>query len=124
MAALLPFTSTQSVAVWELRRFCTLDDAPRQVVLRHGFPAPKVRIEGGQLEEIMDSPKNRAREPLLWQNAFFGKRVRRRVRARGGFTAINSPLFLNPHILDEVLKYVFLPKDIQAAYREAAKKSP
>jgi HEPN domain-containing protein len=110
--------------VWELRRFCTLDEGPRQLHLRHGDPAPKIRLEGGELEKIMDDPRSPAREPLLWQNAFFGKRARRRVRARAGFTAINSPLFLNPRILEEVLKYVFLPAEIKAAYREAARKTP
>jgi HEPN domain-containing protein len=109
--------------VWELRRFCTLDQGPRQIKLRDGFPAPKIRIERGHLEKIMDEPKSPAREPLLWQNAFFGKRTRRSVRVRGGFTATNSPLFLSPHILDEVVKYVFLPGEVKTAYREAAKKT-
>jgi hypothetical protein len=33
-------------------------------------------------------------------------------------------LFNNPQILDEVVKYVFLPAKVQAAYREAAKRKP
>lgn len=70
----------------------------------------------------MDNLKNPAQEPLLWQNGFFGKRTRRKTRAWGGFIAINSPLFLNPHILGEVLKYVFLPAEVKTAYREAAMK--
>ncbi len=107
--------------VWELRRFCTLDEGPRQIRLSDGLPAPIVRIEGGRLEKIVDAPKDPAREPLLWQNGFFGKRTRRWLRVRGGFTATNSPLFLNPHLLDEVVKYVFLPKEIKTAYRAAAK---
>jgi len=32
------------------------------------------------------------------------------------FKATNAPLF-NPHILDEVLKYVFIPADVVKAYR-------
>jgi hypothetical protein len=110
--------------VWELRRFCTLDQGPRQTKLRVGFLPPLVRIEGGQLEKIIDEPKNPAREPFLWQNGFFGRRIRRWLRVRGGFTATNSPLFNNPQILDEVVKYVFLPPKVQAAYREAAKRRP
>ena len=73
---------------------------------------------------VGDDPNNPAREPLLWQNALFGKRTRRRVWARRGFGAINSPLFLNPDLLDEVEKYVLLPKEVKTAYREAAKKKP
>lgn len=103
-------------AVWELRRFCTLDVAAHQVTLRDGFPVPKVRLPGGCLEEIIDRPAHPAREPLLWQNGFFGKRVRRRVKVKGWRRASNAPLYLNPQILDEVLKYVYLPKELKVAY--------
>jgi hypothetical protein len=107
--------------VWELRRFCTLEEGPRQILLRDGFPAPKIRLAGGHLESIADEPKHPAREPLLWQNAFFGRRTRRMVRVRSGFSFINSPLFLNPHILEEVAKYVYVSNGMKKAYREAAK---
>lgn len=108
-------------AVWELRRFCTLDLASHQIKLRHDFPAPKVRLPGGRLEEIIDTPGHPAREPLLWQNAFFGKRVRRRVKVNAWREATNSPLSLNPQILDEVVKYVHLSKELQKAYRTHTK---
>ena len=104
-------------AVWELRRFCTLALGPRQAALRDGHLAPKVRLPGGQLEKIMDNEKHPARQALLWQNAFFGRRARRIVKLQGWFTASNSPLYLNPQILDEVLKYVYLPKELEAGYR-------
>jgi HEPN domain-containing protein len=105
-------------AIWEIRRYCTLSEDVRKVRLIDGEPAPIVRIRGGYLEKIVDKPNHPARESLLWQNAFFGSRKRRTVRLTGGFHATNSPLFVNPHILDEMLKYVFLPKDVQAAYRK------
>jgi hypothetical protein len=105
-------------AIWEIRRYCTLSEDGRKVKLIDGEPAPMVRIGGGYLEKIIDKAKHPARAPLLWQNAFFGRRRRRTVRLRGGFHATNSPLFVNPHILDEVLKYVFLSKDVKAAYRK------
>lgn len=104
-------------AVWELRRYCTLVKEPREAKLRDGYPAPRVRIPGGTLEKIMDDAKSQAREPLLWQNGFFGKRARRTVRLRKWFQAHNAPLYLNPQILEEVLKYVFLPKELVEAYR-------
>lgn len=104
-------------AIWELRRFCTLAPEPRQAVLIDGFPPPKVRLSGGYLEKIIDSPKHRAREPLLWQNGFFGSRVRRTVKMKAWLIASNSPLYVNPRILDEVIKYVYLPKHVEAAYR-------
>ena len=65
----------------------------------------------------MDDKSHPAREALLWHNGFFG-RARGKVRMTGGFLSTNSPLFLHPHILDEVLKYVHLPKDVQEAYRQ------
>jgi hypothetical protein len=105
-------------AIWEVRRYCTLSEVGRQAKLKNGEPAPIVRIGGGYLEQIIDNPKHPAREPLLWQNAFFGKRTRTKVRVSMGFRATNSPLFLNPQILDEVVKYVFLPGDVVEAYRK------
>jgi hypothetical protein len=57
----------------------------------------------------------------MWQNGFVGKRTRRRVRAWAGFTAVNSPLFLNPQFVDEVAKYVHLPNPLKKAYRDAAR---
>ncbi|HET8562502.1 MAG TPA: hypothetical protein VFM35_01390 [Candidatus Binatia bacterium] len=104
--------------VWELRRFCTLSEHGRHEKLTDGVVAPKIRLSGGYLEKIIDKEKHPARTPLLWQNGFFGKRVRRTVRIKGGFHAKNSPLFLNPHILDEVVKYVYLPKEVKAACRK------
>ena len=52
-----------------------------------------------------------------WQNGFFGKKARRTVRLRKWFLAHNAPLYLNPQILEEVLKYVFLPKELAEGYR-------
>ena len=108
-------------AVWELRRYCTLSEGPRQATLRDGYPVPRVRLPGGYLEKIVDNASHPAREPLLWQNGFFGKRARRRVRLPGWMQATNAPLDVNPHILDEVLKYVYLPKDVERAYRAHTK---
>ncbi len=107
-------------AVWEIRRYCTLDDLPRKASLRHGFAAPRINIAGGYLESIIENPKDLARDALLWQNAFFGKRARKVVRITRWFKATNAPLFLNPQILDEVSKYVFLPDSIRRAYASAS----
>lgn len=104
-------------AVWELRRYCTLSPAQRHIVLTDGQPAPKVRLVGGLLEQVIDDKTNPAREPLLWQNAFFGARSRRRVAVHTWWKATNSPLSLHPEILDEILKYVFLPKEVVSVYR-------
>jgi hypothetical protein len=60
---------------------------------------------------------NPAREPLLWQNGFFGTRTRKCVRLNKWFQAHNAPLYLNPQILDEVLKYVHIPDYVAKGYR-------
>jgi len=104
-------------AVWALRRYCTRDPRPAQVRIQHAAIPPRVRIPGGYLEKIIDDRKHPAREALLWHNAFFG-RVKGKVRMMSGFMATNSPLTLNPHILDEVLKYFLLPDEVQKAYRQ------
>jgi len=104
-------------AVWELRRYCTLSDEPRKIKLRNGVTPPKVRLPGGYLESVIDDIRNPAREPLLWWNGFFGKKPRRRVRRLGWMKATNSPLFLNPQILEEVLRYARLPRHIADGYR-------
>jgi hypothetical protein len=108
-------------ATWELRRYCTLSDVPKMMKLRNGVVAPKYQIPGGFLERVMEDARNPAREPLLWNNAFFGKRQRRMVKVRRWLKAANAPLYLNPQILDEILKYVYLPKDLISAYRAHTK---
>ncbi|MBI5083806.1 MAG: hypothetical protein HZB13_04315 [Acidobacteria bacterium] len=108
-------------AVWELRRYSTLAKEPQEAKLRDGYPAPRAPIPGGSLEKIMDDPKSPARDPLLWQNGFFGKWARKTVRLRKWFQAQNAPLYLNPQILEEVMKYVFLPKELVEGYRRHTK---
>jgi hypothetical protein len=39
---------------------------------------------------------------------------------RGGFTAVNSPLFQKAELLDEILKYAYVPRDVVKAYRDYA----
>jgi hypothetical protein len=110
-------------AVWELRRYCTLSESPRLIKLLRGVPPPKpkVQLPGGYLESIIDEPNDPAREPLLWRNLFFGVRTRRYVRVSGWTKAKNSPLYVTPQVLDEVLTYVHIPKAVVTAYRTQKK---
>jgi len=122
------------ITVWELRRYCQslvlqgknvmpfeptmLAEARKQVEESLAERAVDFYIPGGALERILDAKCHPARESLLWQNMLFGVRKRRRVRVKDFMHASNAPLYLFPDMLDELLKYVHMPKDMEAAYRE------
>lgn len=120
-------------AVWEVRRYARVlgytikdlngaevDMLSEEVAWNERAerrPPNEFTIVGGRLEAIVAKREHPSRGPLLWQNAFYGARPRRTVSLPGRWVAGNSPLSLHPEILDEVLKYVYLPKEVQAAYR-------
>jgi hypothetical protein len=122
-------------AVWEVRRYAQVVDyvardhnGKRVDMLSHEIarieaaeklPRNKFTIIGGQLEAIIAKRDHPSREPLLWQNAFYGCRPRRTVSLAVRWVAAVSPLSLYPEILDEVQKYVYLPKEVVTAYRSA-----
>jgi hypothetical protein len=119
--------------VWEIRRYCTiinyclkLNDGSTKEMLQleiekikksESKPPQHFRVHGGFLEKIIDDKKNPAREPLVWQNLYYGRRPKKNIQLVKFSHSTNSPLSLHPEILDDVLKYVFLPKDIVEAYR-------
>ena len=122
-------------AVWELRRYArVLDyklkiDGGREVhLLEHelkknecaeGRPPQEFAIIGGFLEKVLSKRDHPSRSALIWHNVYFGSGRRKTVKHRKMSSGGNSPLSLHPELLDEVLKYVFLPKDVVAAYRNA-----
>ena len=122
-------------AVWEIRRYCrtlnyelALPDGSVKNMLELEIEkiknsinqSPhKFRIMGGVLEKILGKRDNVSRPALIWQNSFFSDKARKFVRSPDYFKAVNAPLYLHPEILDEVLKYVFIPKDVVKAYKEA-----
>lgn len=122
-------------AVWEIRRYArAMDycikttDGTEVNLLKHEIAANEAAekhpphhftIIGGRLESIIAKREHPGREPLLWQNAFFGRKPRKFITLPNRMEAGNSPLSLHPEILDEILKYVWLPKDVIHAYRNA-----
>lgn len=122
-------------AVWEIRRYCrtlnyelTLPDGSTKNMLEleiekiensTNHSPHKFRLIGGALERILDKKDNTSRSALIWQNSFFSGKTRKFVKSPAHFNAVNAPLYLHPELLDEVLKYVFIPKDVVNAYREA-----
>lgn len=105
--------------VWELRRFCTSDPGPRGLKLIDGQMATRYHIAGGYLEKILENSRNPARQYLVRDNAFVGRR-RREVTVRGLFIAVNSPLFGRPQLLNQLAGLAYIPKDVCDAYRALA----
>jgi HEPN domain-containing protein len=121
------------MAVWDIRRYCkvldysrTLRDGAKQRMLELELskiensvnqPPQNFSLRGGMLEKILAERKNPARQALTWQNLYFGIRARKLVKLRWHMYAANPPLAMHPEILNEVLHYVFLPKEIVDAYR-------
>lgn len=135
---ILPFDIVRfDRAVWELRRYCqpldydTVDMNGKTVnLLTHALDRvhrAKAKHEkgtcvtGGILEKIVEKKDHPAREALIWNNLFFGPSRRKRVKMRPDWEAGNSPFFLHPEIIDEVVKYVYIPKDIAESVRQFAK---
>ena len=124
-------------AVWELRRYCQpldydiVDRNGKMVNLLtheldrvHRAKAKQEKgtcVMGGILEKIIEKKDHPAREALIWNNLFFGPSRRKGVKMRPDWEAGNSPFFLHPEIIDEVVKYVYIPKDIVEGVRQFAK---
>ncbi len=117
------------LCVWELRRYCRVLDydlSGRNMLgpeLRHiedaeNQPRQYFKLMGGQLEKIIKDHESPSRPGLIWQNLCFGEAPRKLVRPPNYMQSTNSPLSLQPEVLEEVLKYVFLPKEVIELYRK------
>jgi HEPN domain-containing protein len=120
-------------AVSEIRRYCqvldvTLTNGESEINILH-LMLERIRkaeendvmdtcISGGWLETVLQKKVHPARTALIWNNLYFAKKKRAQVTYQTYTESGNSPLYLHPEILDEVIKYVFMPKDIIAAWRE------
>lgn len=121
-------------AVWDLRRHCQILDvfgkalpaveqqllakAKRELDGSASRHPSLFRLHGGLLEEILDNKKHPSRAALIWQNAYFSPRVRRTVAMEMNVHFSNAPLYLFPEMLDELLKFIYLPKPLAASYRK------
>ncbi len=119
--------------VWEIRRYARILDykiktfAGEEINLlpheleknrRAESSAPQeFSIMGGYLEQVIAAADHPSRPGLIWHNVYFGKGRRKSVTYCSRLVSGNSPLSLHPEILDEVLKYVYLPKDVISEYR-------
>jgi hypothetical protein len=122
------------LAVWEIRRYCQvlnvfgkvlpldeqklLDAARSALADSKAEPRHKFRLQNGLLEKVLNDRKHPSRSALLWHNPCYGARTRATVRAKSHLSAQNPLLFLYPEMLDELVKYVFIPKKLVAGYRQ------
>lgn len=125
-------------AVWEIRRYCqplghdTIDmgskTAPSMADELDRVHRAKEKCEkgtcitGGILEKIIEQKDHPAREALIWNNLFFGPSRRKAVKIRPDWEAGNSPFFLHPEIIEEVIKYVDIGSVIAEDVRQFAKR--
>lgn len=129
-----PALSRLDKAVWELRRYCKVLNYDIQTqkgvvnmltleldaIKRADVGPPSgMQLVGGMLETILKKREHPARQALLWKNMFYTLRARPGVRMPTPFHATNSPLFLHPELLDHVTKLVYIPADLQNAYRQS-----
>jgi HEPN domain-containing protein len=121
-------------AVWEIRRYCRVLNFEIKLpggglknmlnleidkIERSVNQSPhKFRVTGGALEKILDKKEHTARAALVWQNGYFTGKSRKFVKSPTHFYSVNAPLSLHPEILEEVLKYIFIPTDVVNAYKE------
>lgn len=119
--------------IWELRRYCQvldvfgkvlppaeqaqLDTAKDQLSKSSNMPKHKFRLSGGVLEKMLDENAHPSRSALLWNNFVYGVRSRSTVRVKEHVHVQNPLLYLYPEMLDELLKYVFIPRHLVDGYR-------
>ena len=121
-------------AVWEIRRYCQIleykfDENEKKVeMLEENIKRVKsltsrtianTRISGGWLEKVLDDKNHSARSALVKQNLYYSNSTRKSVKMENYFIAENAPLYLKPELIQEIKKYIFLPKDVINAYEEA-----
>ncbi|MFS8931746.1 hypothetical protein [Cupriavidus taiwanensis] len=132
-AAYGPLLTKLDKAVWELRRYCKvlnyeldmgtmkknmLTPEINRIEALEGQPIKHVMLTDGLLEAIIKSRKHPSRPGLLWNNPYFGLRRRQTVSMRLPMQMVNSPLTLNPEILDSVSAYVHIPKEAKKIFGE------
>jgi hypothetical protein len=116
--------------VWEVRRYCISVfsdevDRPRYDHLSRMIEQSKLghpvnfKIFGGVLEKVVSETKHPAHKSLVWNNLYFGKCIRKSVKISRFFFGENSPLSLNPELLNEVNLYVYLPSEVKDVYQSS-----
>jgi hypothetical protein len=119
-------------AVWSIRRFCkplhyvlpdgasSLDLELQAIAKTENRPHHEFALIGGQLEKVLKGKNQFLKDGLLWQNKEYLDPALYPVTWHYSSQSAYAPLYLHPEIIDEVIKYVYLPDGLTAAYRKHA----
>ncbi|OEZ61779.1 HEPN domain-containing protein [Duganella sp. HH105] len=119
-------------AIWDVRRYCQtlrpLDGCTSQEARIYELTLEQIigsrsspssfKISGGLLEKIVADRHHSAHSGLCWQNIFFCKNSRSKIKARFYLEAENAPLLLYPEMVDYLSDLIFIPGKSFDEYKE------
>lgn len=120
-------------AVWELRRYCNAGayayENDEFISFKPGIFEKLSQIDvptkantyvpGGFIEKTLENRDSETRPHLVWFNLYYSSSNRKSVLMRSSTSAENSFFHLFPEIVDEVAKYVYIPKEVKNAYKNS-----
>lgn len=118
-------------AIWDVRRYCQPslycpNPTPEQIqkndqllkAIADSRSKPQAfKIKDGLLENFLSDKHHPSNGALRWQNAFFGARSRRSVKAQFYLSGSNAPLLLYPAMIDDLDQLIHIPKKLASEYR-------
>lgn len=122
--------------VWRIRQFCQpLDvvhyaDEPSREVLEQKVAEIQGRkltaarsgdLVGGRLEKILSDKNDPARPALVWKNLLFSTSNRKKLNRTNYMHMGNSPLWLEPDLIDDIEKLLKIPKPMKEGFRQLAR---
>jgi len=123
------------LCIWELRRYCQvlqvfgktlpaneqamLVSALKRLEESEKEARCKFSLSGGLLEAMLRDTEHPSRPALIWQNPCYGSK-RRKIKVKDYLNGQNPHLTHFPEMLDELLKYVFIPPAMVKAYKAHA----
>lgn len=126
-------------AVWYIRRYCKVLDYSiampdgteksffkielDKIEKSETLPPQKFSLDKSSfLEKVIEDKSHPARSLLIWKNNYFGAKVRRDNTVDLHSAALYPELFYQPDMVDEVSKYIFIPKTVKTYLEEDTKK--
>jgi len=119
-------------AVWNIRRYCNT------ALYKYGTDSNQVLIDykssghlidfstrsdqntlipGGFIEQVLSNRSHPARASLIWINFYYSHVKRNKIQMPRYVMAENAPFYLYPEAINEVEKYVHIPKHVKNGYK-------